>query len=104
MYPASGFATLRRGRTNRSPLSGAWSSIGASLQRTSCGAPTVQDVRETTAVRNRTSRGPPTAWIGCGRLTLSAGSIVAAALDLCDERLCQTTGRRLTLTIFVSAV
>jgi Homeodomain-like domain len=48
----------------------------ASLQRTSCGAPTVQDVRDTMAVRNRTSRGPPTAWIGCGRLTPFAGRIV----------------------------
>jgi len=35
-----------------------------SLQRTSCGTHTVQDVREAMAIRNRTGRGPPTAWIG----------------------------------------
>jgi hypothetical protein len=37
----------------------------ASLQRTSCGTRTVQDVGEAIAIRNRTGRGPPTPPIGC---------------------------------------
>ena len=60
----------------------------ASLRRTSCGTRTVQDVREAMLIRNRTGRGPPTAWTRWRRPTLFAGSIVAATLDLCDEQRC----------------
>jgi hypothetical protein len=75
----------------------------ASLQRTQFGTRTLQDVGEAMAIRNRTGRGPPTPPDRLPGPAVFAGNIVAAALGLCDERPCQTTGRRPTLAIFVNA-
>ena len=65
----------------------------ASLQRTSRDTRTVQDIGEAIPIRHPTGRGPPTPPDRLTGPAVFASSIVAAALDPCDERPCQTTGR-----------